>query len=555
MMHSKQHIASLPAILKKKGVRNIVVSPGSRNAPLVQVFNRSFHEACMSIVDERSAGYVALGLALFSEQPTVLISTSGTAAVNYGPAIAEAYHQGVPLIVLTADRPPEWIDMQDNQSIRQTHLFADNSKAEFQLPTVTISEEDLWLSNRLVNQAYNLAVSGMKGPVHINIPLREPLYEEIPEVSQAPVFSLVESQAFALSSELREEWEQAEKIFIVCGQMPPDPELNQYLNHISEDPRVAIMAEPVSNIHGSRIINAVDSLFMPMNMLPETLHPDLVIYVGGQVVSKQWKLYLRSLEVSQWYVTPASHFADPFQNLDRLIKVHPVSFFRDLLLLPKSKAKCAFSEKWIHRAQSLKVHQQDLLEQVEYSDLAVFKKLSQKFEKSDILFAGNSSVVRYMQMFPVNSHKVYANRGASGIDGCLSTSVGIAASASEKVISVVGDLSFVYDSNALWNRNLPSNFKIVVINNEGGGIFRMIPGPQEQEAFENLIEAHHPVDIEKLSAAFGVSYNYTDNLEHFDQVYEKFYTSDECSVLEIRTPKEVNALVFNWYIKNMKDYE
>ena len=184
MLHPKQHIVDLAAICLKKGINRIVISPGSRNAPLIKAFYDIFGEQCVSIVDERSAAYFALGIAAYTQKPVVLICTSGTAVLNYAPALAEAYYQQVPLLAVTADRPHEWIDQQDNQALRQSGIYKNFIKGSYELPQVMASEDDLWFAHRMVNEAVDLCMDRCKGPVHINVPLTEPLYDELPSPSE-----------------------------------------------------------------------------------------------------------------------------------------------------------------------------------------------------------------------------------------------------------------------------------------------------------------------------------------------------------------------------------
>ena len=238
-MHTRQHIADLPVILHRKGVEHVIISPGSRNAPLINSFFREFGNACISIVDERSAAYAGLGMASLSKVPVVLICTSGTAALNYAPAVAEAFHQGVPLIALTADRPPEWIDQQDNQTIRQPGIYSSNCKASFSFPAEVRSEAERRHAQRIANEAYNMAVSGRQGPVHINIPLREPLYEEIPAPGEITCITMAGSAVFNDPGDhYKKIWREAGHILLVAGQQAFNPKLIQLLERIAEDKRV-----------------------------------------------------------------------------------------------------------------------------------------------------------------------------------------------------------------------------------------------------------------------------------------------------------------------------
>jgi len=557
MTRNKQHISLVPQMLAQKGISNIIISPGSRNAPLIQVLYHHFKHKCISLVDERSAAYFALGTALRTRKPAAIVSTSGTAALNYAPAIAEAFHQGIPLIALTADRPAEWIDMQDNQAIRQKKCFSENCKASYELPIEAYTSDDIWYVNRMLNEAYNVATSGKYGPVHINVPLREPLYENISETITFREISYSDTKGFLPQNEQINTWNSAKRILIIAGQHLPDKRLSEALKTITnQDNRVVIFTEPVSNLKGEHIITQPDLFIARYKEELDEFHPDLIISFGGQVVSKRLKNFIRNLDqFNHWHISPDGKHIDTFRKLTTVIKAVPADFFEAIGKFTQKSTLSEYTGRLKNMQRSLINELSSLTATLPYSDLAVFKHLSLSLKKEDVLFAGNSSVIRYIQLFQIACSEVYANRGTSGIDGCLSTAVGIAHSTNKKVVAVIGDLSFVYDSNGLWNRDLPSNLKIIVINNEGGGIFSLIPGPKEQKAFEDLIEAHHPVNIAALASAFGLEYFQVDNINQLKTTCQTFYKTSGCSILEVKTPKETNAKVFNNFIKHIETHE
>jgi 2-succinyl-5-enolpyruvyl-6-hydroxy-3-cyclohexene-1-carboxylate synthase len=555
-MNSKKHIAIIPAILKQKGVEHIVISPGSRNAPLIQVFYALFKEKCISIVDERSAAFFALGIALKTAKPVVILTTSGTAVLNLAPAMAEAFHQGVPLLAITADRPPEWIDQQDNQTIRQKDALLKNSKAAFELPLSSHASEDLWLANRIVNQAYNIASSGKLGPVHINVPLREPLYLTLPAATDFSITEFKEPICVGVDSELLNSWKKAKRIMLVCGQHIPDKALQLAVNQLSKDTKIVVVSEAIANCKGEQVISNIDLILHAFQEKAEKLSPDLVLYFGGQIVSKRLKEYLRKQSgIPFWFISPEGHHVDTFQNLSLIIHTNETPFLESLVEKSNLINQSDYSNKW--RDLSIKMTEKIALETeaFTFSDILVCKELSDKLTNKDILFAGNSSIIRYLQMFKNNADSVFANRGTSGIDGCISTASGIATVANKNVVAIVGDLSFVYDSNGLWNRNLPQNLKIVVVNNRGGGIFSLIDGPPQQEAFTPFFEAHHPVAINKISEAFGIAYFLCKNKETLAATYHAFYATKGSAILEVETTSELNNKVFRNFIKKLKSNE
>ncbi len=537
--HPLQHISDLAEILFAHGVEDVVISPGSRNAPLIRAFYNRFGEKCKSLVDERSAAYFALGQSLITRKPTVLISTSGTAILNYAPAIAEAFYQQVPLLIITADRPAEWIGQQDNQAIHQENIYSNYSKASYSLPVETSNPDDLWLAHRQINGAFHKTVSAHPGPVHLNVPLREPLYETLPEASENIRIIHREEPESLLPhcSEFLTDWDKANSIMLVCGQLPPYDEMKQVIQKIASDSRVVLVAEPVSNVHEFAIITNPEVTLNSKIKYPEEAIPEVVIYFGGQVVSKKIKLFLCGLQHSKfWFISPEEEIIDTFQNINAFIHANPVSVLKGLS--PKTvEADKTFKKFWEKENANAASLTEKYTGGVSYSDLQFFKQLSEYLPENALVFAGNSSVVRYLLYFNQKQRKYYSNRGVSGIDGCLSSAAGLASKTDEPVYVIVGDLAFGYDSNALWNRDLPKNLKIILINNEGGGIFHLLKGPSEHEVFRPLVNAHHAIDFKKLTKAFGIRYHLCEKNDELSASLKSLTDENECAgVLEIRTP-------------------
>jgi 2-succinyl-5-enolpyruvyl-6-hydroxy-3-cyclohexene-1-carboxylate synthase len=551
-MHIRQHIADLPVILHRQGIEHVIISPGSRNAPLINSFFREFGNACISIVDERSAAYVGLGIASYSKVPVVLICTSGTAALNYAPAMAEAFHQGVPLIAITADRPPEWIDQQDNQTIRQAGIYASNCKASVSFPVEVRSEAERLYAHRLANEAYNLALSGRQGPVHINIPLREPLYEEIPVPGEITCIKTAGSAVFDIpGSQYSKIWREAERILLVAGQQAYNPKLTPLLERITEDKRVCLISEPIANLKVEGRIENPEPLLALHENNPE-LGPDLLICFGGQVVSNRLKQFLRCNPVKHgWFIDPAGRHVDTFLHLSCVFQTDPAQFFEWLSREKYGKAT-EYGRHWHDLEEQMDNILQVALKKIEYSDLGIIQRITASLPGNALLFAGNSSIVRYLGFFRPQCIEIFSNRGTSGIDGCLSTATGIALATNDMVIALTGDQSFIYDSNALWNRSLPENLKVIVINNQGGGIFAIMEGPSSSPAYKSYFEAHHPAEIAKLSEAFAVSYYACRNYKDFDDSFKPFLQLKGPAVYEIFTPREVNPAVFRTFVSQLK---
>ncbi len=554
MPHSKQHIVDLAEICEKKGVVNIVISPGSRNAPLINAFYSRFSENCISIVDERSAGYYALGIARFTQLPVVLICTSGTAVLNYAPAIAEAYYQQVPLIVITADRPVEWIDQQDNQTIRQAGIYRNYIKNSYQLQQTLGSDDMNRYSQRLINEALNNCTTLPKGPVHINVPIAEPLYEKLPINSGKPVIidPILPEISIKLPEDLIMQWHQAKRIWIVHGQDIPNKSLNNSLLKLSKVPGIVIIAENIANVIVGTVIHHPE-LLLSNQIGNDVEPPELVIYSGGQVVSKKLKSYLRNISnIKNWRIGCDIPIIDTFQHTTHTFSFPAEIVYEALSKLDFKEKDTGFSKTWMDRNSKSLKRRDKILSGTPFSDTKVFENIMNALPKNSVIELGNSSVIRYSQFFDVNQTNIYfSNRGVSGIDGCLSAAAGTAMVSERLTIAIVGDLSFIYDSNALWNRKLPNNLRIIVIDNQGGGMFHLIDGPSTKPEFKHYIEAYHPVNIGKFAEAFGLDYLYADNENNLKKELPFIFAEhSKAIILEVRTDAIVNTKAYHQMMGN-----
>jgi 2-succinyl-5-enolpyruvyl-6-hydroxy-3-cyclohexene-1-carboxylate synthase len=548
MPHPKQHISDLAEICRLKGIRQVVISPGSRSAPLIQSFYRVFGDDCISIVDERSAAYFALGIAEYTRNPVVLICTSGTAVLNYGPALAEAFYQHVPLLAVTADRPREIIDQQDNQTLNQRGIYRNFIKGGFDLPQVIISADDLWYSHRLINEALDLTRTPNAGPVQINVPLTEPLYDELPPPS-SPIRIISQATPeieLRLSGEILQEWKQAKKIMIIHGQDHPGSLVMPHLQSLSEDNRVIVIAENIANIPGEKIIRN-SNLVLSRNRKTSPEYPDLILHSGGQVVSKALTGYLRkAVNIKCWRLGNDPTIIDTFKLATRRIPLPAHAIYKALSVENVPPAEPSYRDSWLKMGQATSNQALKVIQDLPFSDLKVFSHVCMSLRPEMIIVAGNSSVIRYVQLFDDGFQRdCFGNRGVSGIDGSLSSAAGIAFVSGKLTLVMLGDLGFLYDSNGLWNRELPPNLRILVINNGGGGIFHILKGPSEQPAFKKFIEAKHTVDLQKLSAAYGLGYFYADDENSLGAQWDTFLTdSGRAAVFEVKTDPVLSASLF-----------
>jgi 2-succinyl-5-enolpyruvyl-6-hydroxy-3-cyclohexene-1-carboxylate synthase len=548
MPDPKQHITDLAFICFRKGLRQVVISPGSRSAPLIRAFVDVFGDDCISIVDERSAAYFALGMAAFSQIPVVLVCTSGTAVLNYAPALAEAFYQHVPLLAITADRPHEWIHQQANQTIRQPDVYSNYVKASYELPQRMTTDDDVWYAHRIINESINLCLAAAAGPVHLNVPLTEPLYETLPQPSHhIRIIQQVNPELqLGLSPEMTNEWQHARRIMIIHGQDHPRSEATSLLASLADDERIIVFAENIANVPGNRIIMN-SSLVLGLNRSACPANPDLILHSGGQVVSAALGNYLRALPVTKcWRIGNDSRIIDTFKQATHIIPLESKVVYRTLLETPSIGMKSDYAEQWMLAAAKANIMLDEKVGQMPFSDIRVFKRITSLIPEETLVMIGNSSVIRYTQFFALQRHhRYYANRGVSGIDGCISTAAGIAYLSKNLTLAITGDQGFLYDSNALWNRELPANLRIVVLNNGGGGIFHMLKGPSEMKGFKKYMEADHPVKMGDLAAGYHADYFYAQNETDIEKQWERFiHGKKRPAIFEIKTDAAISASSF-----------
>ena len=560
---AKKSVVDLVDLLYLKGVRHFIISPGSRNAPITIAANRHGGFKMHCIVDERSAAFFALGIAQQTHNLVVICCTSGTAALNYAPAIAEAYYQKIPLLILTADRPKEWIDQMDGQTIRQLNIYQNYIKASFEFPTEPSNEEELWHCNRIASEAIERAIYPEFGPVHINIPFREPLYNvsEYPDERNVHSFSTIQTQLELSTNEsslLIQQWQKANKILIVTGLMHTDEQLNDILATLSKQQKVAILTETTSNVFGDGFNRSIDRLINTIEG-DENINdyfPDLLITIGGPVVSKKIKSFLRkNKQQKHWHINASNDYVDTYKNLTKIIPVQP-SIALKLFVNENLLNTINYRDLWLSLDKKLTALFKDYMQTVDFSDLWVTQEVLHHTPKNSYLHLANSTAVRYSNLFNTCSDrflKCYSNRGTSGIDGTVSTAVGAAIVSNTTNTLITGDLSFLYDSNALWIKPFPQNLKIVVINNGGGSIFRIIDGPASTPELEQFFEAKHDISLEYLCKTFGIKYSFANNKTNLNTALQNLYNHNEAEVLEVKTNYLTNPIVLKNYFTYLKN--
>jgi len=568
-------ISELVALLQAHDVRDVVLCPGSRNAPLVHTLSHQLAGAtCHSIIDERSAGFYALGLALATNRAVVVCCTSGTAVANLHPAVAEAYYQGVPLIVLSADRPERWIGQWAGQTLPQPGLFGSLVRKAVHLPEPH-TEEERWYCNRLINEALLAALAPLPGPVQINVPISDPgvsllpptppaLAKHAPESSDRQPIGMQPGRriqqlypysidAQAVEPLLRRLVTFERKMILVgqeswsaatsTGETFPQSLREQFL----------CIGESLSNNPVS--ICSLDALLASLSEGDRrALQPDLLITLGGHIVSNKMKQYLRSYPPREtWHLSPDPTVVDLFCSLTEQI-IAPVEPF--LETMAQCLADCAsspYARHWRKRIDRLPSPTP------RYSSLAVVGSLlSHLPEEPCVLHLANSSSVRYAELFRKPSRLLtLCNRGTSGIEGSLSTALGFARQrAEERHFIVIGDLSFFYDLNALGLPEVGSNVRVLLLNNQRGSIFQSLPTLEMDRLSQRYITAEHQLRAQGWAESCGWEYLSVQEASKLEETMAHFVgPAERPRLLEAFVSSEDEIAELQTYFKQIQPRE
>lgn len=578
-------------LCKAKGIKHIVISPGSRNAPLTIGFTSDPYFSTYSIVDERSAAFFAMGMAAQQQQPVVVVCTSGSALLNYYPAVSEAFYSDIPLVVISADRPPYRIDIGDGQTIRQDHIFdrhilysanlkQDHRKDQNPLqrdqdsisPTMQAEEANASLqeavqqyNEKAINEALNTAFK-QKGPVHLNAPFEEPLYNKTHALSVSPGVLEATSTSEQVSKEdiqeLQSVWNKASRKIVMVGVLPPDALEQELLDALVNDDSVVLLTETTSNLHHERAFPFIDKLIAPIEKMEhakglwEKLQPEILLTFGGMVVSKKVKAFLRKYQPKHhWHIDPKKAY-DTYFCLEKHLQTDIRSFLAAFTrgITPAANGYFPF---WEAIRKNRTLGHLAYMQEIPFCDFKVYEHVLKKIPEKYNLQLSNSSTIRYAQLFQLEpSLKVFCNRGTSGIDGSTSTAVGAAMHDPDPTVLITGDLSFFYDSNALWNNYLRKDFRIIVINNGGGGIFRILPGDKDSAAFNTYFETTHQLNARGICETFGLKYLRAENERELVDVLTEFYAGGVGpQLLEVFTPRTVNDEVLLNYFRYLAHYQ
>lgn len=551
---NKLNVQLIAETLLAFGIDHIVLSPGSRNGALTMQFANDKRFKTYSVIDERSAGFVALGMAQQIQKPVVVCCTSGSATANYYPAITEAYFQNVPIIVLSADRPEHLVDNFDGQTIRQHNIFEKHSVHNVQLSE---SEETDDLTRNMLMTKYALIDCIHKSaPIHINMPFSEPLYESVTEssieIDQITIDEKVYPEINVIDYMKR--WNSSAKKLILVGLHHPDATFDQYLKKLAQDDSVVILDEVTSNIHDTRFFNKIDQVIFPYSDEElEALKPDILLTIGQNVVSKKIKKFLRDHKPTQHWHLDEYWQPDTFQALTDKIETKPELFLEQFLPFINPKESDYYTT-WNTIREANNIKHNNYINMIPFCDLKAFDAIIRNYPENWQIQYGNSTVIRYGLLFDHNpSNPIFCNRGTSGIDGSTSTAIGACLASGQDTVLITGDISFLYDSNALWNVNMPKNFRIILINNGGGNIFKFIPGPSETDVVEDYFVTKHHHTGEHLAKMFDFDYQVVNNLTDLENSFGDFYAeSNRPKILEIDTRNATNDTILRGYFSSLK---
>jgi 2-succinyl-5-enolpyruvyl-6-hydroxy-3-cyclohexene-1-carboxylate synthase len=528
------------------GIRHAVLSPGSRNAPLTISFARNEKIQKWIIPDERSAGFIALGIAQKTNSPVVLCCTSGTALLNYAPAIAEAFYREIPLIVLSADRPPELIDQRDGQTIRQFDALKNHVKETIQLPVIIDKETSEEYQEFLI-KALDSAKKLPLGPIHLNVPFKEPFY---PDPEQQLVFDSFDtptdskpSTSLSISDLILN---PDDKVLVLVGQELEDSKLSKALNHLSTS--IPIVKSPLNNLHISGIEHV--DLFIEDQ---KELVPDVLITTGLSVLSKKLKQFLRKHKPQRHYHFDTSGIeVDTYGTQPNLIKSCLKDYLSDIKDI---KFNPHFIQSWQRYFETTSASIEDFFNDCPFSEISLFHSVLKGLPNNIDLHLGNSMPVRFADMFGVpRDVTTWCNRGTSGIEGVTSTAVGTSLISNKLSVLLTGDVSFLYDRNAFFHNYLLPNLRIIVFNNQGGGIFRLIEGPSELSELEAYFETKHDRTAKHICGENGFEYLQAHDLNELRNILTDFYQpSRNVRVLEVFTDPEINQRIYQSFRKTIHE--
>lgn len=571
-----QPIYDIAALCVLKNIKQVVLCPGSRCAPLTLAFTRHPEIITKTFSDERSAGFIALGMAQATGLPVIVVCTSGTAAYNLAPSIAEAYFSQTPLIIFTADRPAEWIAQHDGQTVYQTEIFGKHVKKFFQLPQDYEHTDSQWAINRVVNEALNLSLQAPNGPVHINAPFREPLYPPKDEkITFTPGVRVIEDHQPLLElnedlkTKIRSAWSGYHNILLVAGQHHADPQTIRSVSAFQRQHHVPVVHDIISNLHEVENTVQHSDLFLGQASedLKQTLRPDLLITFGQSLVSKNLKIFLRKYPAkNHWHIQPLGDVADTFKNVREIFFTSPHSFLDFLTSIVEKKTFDSQKQKNYYKFWEVEERRtlralDNFFKEPELTELELVKTTLENLPENANLHLANSMSVRYANFIGLRANQkgiqVFSNRGTSGIDGCTSTTIGHCLVSGRPNFLITGDLAFFYDRNAFWHNYPLQNLRILLLNNHGGLIFDVLDGPSSLPEAKEYFITRQMLNAKKLCEEFGFDHLKLDHKRKTKNLFKDFLEFDnKTKIMEFESDTTINKNVFDKLkLKIKKSYE
>ncbi|HYG21018.1 MAG TPA: 2-succinyl-5-enolpyruvyl-6-hydroxy-3-cyclohexene-1-carboxylic-acid synthase [Ohtaekwangia sp.] len=563
-----QPIYDIAELCVRKNIRQVVLCPGSRCAPLTLAFTRHPQITTRTFSDERTAGFVALGMAQSLGAPVAIVCTSGTAVYNLAPAVAEAWFSNTPLVVITADRPAEWIGQHDGQTIYQSEIFGKHVKEYYQLPQDYDHDDSQWAINRMMNEAINVSSQVPRGPVHINAPFREPLYPakgdnafhygDVRVIKEHTGSSQLTTDAIGV---LKSRWVGFHNVLVVCGQHPSDVGLRETLSNLQRNHNLPVVHDVISNLHeaGDTIQHSDLFLGQASNTLKEMLRPDLLITIGDSLISKNLKIFLRKYAPAEhWHVQPQGRVADTFMNVTDVFFVSPQHFFDVLGSIPtrglfEGQKQKNYYNLWNVEERRVLQALDAFFQEGNLTELSLVRTLLASLPENSNLHLANSMSVRYANFIGLHPTRkdvrVFANRGTSGIEGSTSTAVGHALVSDRPNFLITGDLAFFYDRNAFWHNYPLGNLRVLLLNNHGGLIFDVLEGPSSTPEAGEYFITRQKLNARKLCEEFNLDYLKVDHVRRVSNLMKDFLTADSgTKVMELETDTASNKQV----LENLK---
>lgn len=546
-----KNVQVILALLKKFGIRNVVISAGTRHIPFVFSAEEDDFFNCYSIVDERSAGFFALGLIQTTQEPACIVCTSGTATANYVSAVNEAYYQHLPLVVLTSDRNRYTLNQQEDQCIPQINLFKDVARKIVDLPIVRDNNDFLYCQ-RLVNEALLELDHREKGPVHINFQIDDNYPVELGtfkfELPELPDVIKVDR---IMASDSSNEWKalaermKKKKIVILYGQhLPVSSSVNAEIQLFCEKYNTTILCDHLANIHiKNKIENA--SVTAAMNIADwDSLKPDIVITMNGHRLNN-YKAAMKIWNTAEhWHVSPDGLVSDPFKRLCQIVEC-PIEYFFGRMNELSDINDTSYYDKWA-QMEKMKSPNNPLDASFDYSAVYAIQGLFRRLPDNALLHISNSNSIRIANLLPIpESVDYYCNRGTCGIDGSMSSYIAQSQITDRPSFMCIGDLSFFYDMNALWNRYSSKNTRIMLCNNSGGALFHS-GFYKSVKVFPNIdkhIAAEHETSAEGWAVSRGFKYLSARNKQEYDRAIDDFISTDNNLpvLFEVFTDKEIDT--------------